>query len=380
MRLEQVQAQEDVLQEHQGLFKMKINEVVLFEADRAAQNAQEINWKQFKTNLAGYAASKGNSDSNRIDAIVWLGLAGHRKAVKLWAPRLGSKAKIKSQAGTLGGFHKSAGGVYNRYIDEITVNPKYGSIYDLNHTNSFILAHELRHRGFNIIRNISALKSQMPNDVDLTPTDGNIMNDEHKMLYAIDGNLRDYGYDEDYWARKYLQCNAIVRNWLSSQPVPSDAPEAFRKDLERIYGKPVEIVAQGEKPKTPVDAIKSGDVKVVQAPEKVAKGAKLPGFIRKLLGLDKKKQTATTPASTGQQTTAAKQSGTQPAAPPAAQPAQQKKAAAAVARVKPKSKSKIGTDAGDGLVWIVAKNSNGFTRVRPDDPRVAQQKAAAGIS
>lgn len=358
---------------------MKIDEVVLFEADRAAQNAQEINWKQFKTNLAGYAASKGNSDINRMDAIVWLGLAGHRKAVKLWAPRLGSKAKIKSQAGTLGGFHKDAGGVYNRYIDEITVNPKYGSIYDLNPRGSFILAHELRHRGFNIIRNISALKSQMPNDIDLSASDGNVMNDEHKMLYAIDGNLESqYGYDEDYWARKYLQCNAIVRNWLSSQPVPSDAPEAFRKDLERIYGKPVEIVAQGEKPKTPVNAIKSGDVKVVQAPEKVAKGAKLPGFIRKLLGLDKKKEPATTtPAPTSPQTKTAKQSG---GTQPAAQPAQQKKAAAAVARVKPKSKSKIGTDAGDGMVWIVAKNSNGFTRVRPDDPRVAQQKAAAGIA
>lgn len=357
---------------------MKINEVVLLEADRAAQNAQEINWKQFKTNLAGYAASMGNSDSNRMDAIVWLGLAGHRKAVKLWAPGLGSKAKIKSQAGTMG-FHSDAGGVYNRYIDQITVNPKYGSIYDFNHTTSFILAHELRHRGFNIIRNISALKSQMPNDIDLSSALGNTMNDEHKMLYAIDGLLSSqYGYDEDYWARKYLQCNAIVRNWLSSQPVPKDAPEAFRKDLERIYGKPVEIVAPGEKPKTPVNAIKSGDVKVVQAPEKVAKGAKLPGFIRKLLGLDKKKEPATTtPAPTSQQTKTAKQSG---GTQPAAQPAQQKKAAAAVARVKPKSKSKIGTDAGDGMVWIVAKNSNGFTRVRPDDPRVAQQKAAAGIA
>jgi len=36
--------------------------------------------------------------------------------------------------------------------------------------------------------------------------------------------------------------------------------------------------------------------------------------------------------------------------------------------------SKIGTDAGDGMVWIVGNNTNAFTRVKPSDERVNKQK------
>jgi hypothetical protein len=36
--------------------------------------------------------------------------------------------------------------------------------------------------------------------------------------------------------------------------------------------------------------------------------------------------------------------------------------------------SRIGTDAGDGMVWIVGNNTNAFTRVKPSDERVNKQK------
>jgi peptidoglycan hydrolase-like protein with peptidoglycan-binding domain len=55
-------------------------------------------------------------------------------------------------------------------------------------------------------------------------------------------------------------------------------------------------------------------------------------------------------------------------------PAQDGQAAAAVARTDDRGRQKIGTDAGDGLVWIVG-NTNALVRVRPNDPRVAAQKA-----
>jgi murein L,D-transpeptidase YcbB/YkuD len=55
-------------------------------------------------------------------------------------------------------------------------------------------------------------------------------------------------------------------------------------------------------------------------------------------------------------------------------PAQDAPAAAAVARTDDIGRKKIGTDAGDGLVWIVG-NTNALVRVRPNDPRVAAQKA-----
>ena len=50
-------------------------------------------------------------------------------------------------------------------------------------------------------------------------------------------------------------------------------------------------------------------------------------------------------------------------------------AVAAVARTDDKGRNRIGTDAGDGLVWIVG-NSNALVRVGPNDPRVAAQKDA----
>jgi peptidoglycan hydrolase-like protein with peptidoglycan-binding domain len=49
-------------------------------------------------------------------------------------------------------------------------------------------------------------------------------------------------------------------------------------------------------------------------------------------------------------------------------------ALAAVRRVG--NPSRVGTDAGDGMVWIIG-NGNFFTRTRPNNPKVAAQKAAA---
>lgn len=43
-------------------------------------------------------------------------------------------------------------------------------------------------------------------------------------------------------------------------------------------------------------------------------------------------------------------------------------------RRKALKSNKIGQDAGDGMVWVVGKNSNALVRVRPNDPRVAEQK------
>ena len=43
-------------------------------------------------------------------------------------------------------------------------------------------------------------------------------------------------------------------------------------------------------------------------------------------------------------------------------------------RRKSLKSDRIGTDAGDGMVWIVGPNTNAFTRVRPSDPRVKEQK------
>jgi peptidoglycan hydrolase-like protein with peptidoglycan-binding domain len=67
---------------------------------------------------------------------------------------------------------------------------------------------------------------------------------------------------------------------------------------------------------------------------------------------------------------------------PAARPAARlvdPQAAAAVAKTDARGRTRIGTDAGDGMVWIVG-NSNALVRVRPNDPRVAAQQAAARVA
>ena len=43
-------------------------------------------------------------------------------------------------------------------------------------------------------------------------------------------------------------------------------------------------------------------------------------------------------------------------------------------RRKSLKSSRIGTDAGAGMVWVVGKNTNAFVRVKPSDPRVSKQK------
>jgi peptidoglycan hydrolase-like protein with peptidoglycan-binding domain len=82
------------------------------------------------------------------------------------------------------------------------------------------------------------------------------------------------------------------------------------------------------------------------------------------------------PATTAPATTAPAQNAPAQNAPAttAPAPAQDGQAAAAVARTDDTGRKKIGTDAGDGLVWIVG-NTNALVRVRPNDPRVAAQKA-----
>jgi peptidoglycan hydrolase-like protein with peptidoglycan-binding domain len=83
-----------------------------------------------------------------------------------------------------------------------------------------------------------------------------------------------------------------------------------------------------------------------------------------------------TPNATPAQNAPAQNAPAAPTQEPAAQaaPAQDAPAAAAVARTDDIGRKKIGTDAGDGLVWIVG-NTNALVRVRPNDPRVAAQKA-----
>lgn len=273
---------------------MKINEFqipqlkekisFLREADQAARKGQEVNWNAFKTNLAGWAAQTGNP-LNRIDALTWLGIAGHPDAKRMYQPSFGEGARIKSDP-NIGQY---VGGQYgdDRFfgdeMDRIDVNPAYIDILNPSAQGSHYLAHELRHRAFTIIRRIPALINNMPADirdelrtVDFSDPRNGSVGAEHAMLYSVDSAGSFQIPDAERWRQKYAECNAVVKDWLSKQPIPKGAAEAFREDLERIYGKPVELVAQGQQPQSDPEAIASGDVGIVEVPPKLAKQAQQP--------------------------------------------------------------------------------------------------------
>ena len=259
------------------------NSILLKEAEKEAVNGQKVNWKAFKTNLAGWAAQTSNAE-NRIDAITWLGIAGHPEAVRTYAttgyPGQDSLGKGVNASNSTDN-PDFAGGYFTPHptlegSDRIELNPKYADIYNFNPSGSHTFAHELRHRGFSIIRRIPALIDNMPSEVrdalrtiDATDPRTTGMGAEHAMLYAMDRG----GYqpeNAEYWRSMYMACNQVVREWLAKQPIPQGAAEAFQEDLARIYGKPVELVAKGETPESDPEAIAAGKVEIVQVPKRLA--------------------------------------------------------------------------------------------------------------
>lgn len=257
--------------------------IFLKEADIAAKKGSQINWNSFKTNLAGWAAQTGNAE-NRIDAITWLGIAGHPEAVRTYTTTgypgqdsLGKGVNASNSTNNpdfAGGYFTPHPGLADS--DRIELNPKYADIYNFNPSGSHTMAHELRHRGFSIIRRIPALIDNMPSEVrdalrtiDNTDPRTTGMGAEHAMLYAMDnGSYKPENVD--YWKKMYMACNQVVREWLAKQPIPQGAAEAFQEDLARIYGKPVELVAKGETPESDPEAIAAGKVEIVQVPKRLA--------------------------------------------------------------------------------------------------------------
>ena len=277
---------------------MKINEfnirqlkervAFLKEADTAARKGQQVNWAAFRTNLAGWAAQTGNP-LNRIDAITWLGIAGHPEAVRLYQPTFGEQVRINSDPT----MDPNVGGWYadDRFMgdemDRVDINARYLDILNPNAQGSHYLAHEIRHRAFTIIRRIPSLINNMPADirdqlrtVDFSDPRTGSVGAEHAMLYSMDSAGSFQIPDAENWRKKYAECNAVVKNWLSKQPIPSGAAEAFREDLERIYGKPVELVPQGQQPQSDPEAIAAGDIKAVEVPPKLANQTQAPNVPR----------------------------------------------------------------------------------------------------
>lgn len=226
---------------------------IVLEQDRAYTRGKQVDWGKFKASLAASGGNFGTGD--RFDSIIWLGMAGDPSGTLQGA--YAKPAKLHHDEPLFGIV--DAAGFFNPMTSNISMNPKSYPSWDVSSTDfSATLAHELRHRGFHICSKIGSIRDNFPSDVkdDIANfgLEGNKWNAEHKMLYAI-----QYGYgfskfrsreEAQYWIDRYNECRRVVRGWLSSFSIPKDAPQALRTELEKIYGKPVELVAPGESPAT----------------------------------------------------------------------------------------------------------------------------------
>jgi len=253
------------------------------DSDPAFTRGERIDWRQFRINLAAHAAST-NNPLQRLDAIMWLGIAGHREAPTMAEPvRIEIGGILSNWAGAEGVFAPGMGiGMSPSLYPQLNATGQQGE------NEAEALSHELRHRGFRIIGRISSLLSRMPSEFRSSisrDSSGSTINDaEHSMIYAMDGIDVSRGSPIDAsnsaevrrWRNAYRQCNEAVRGWLADQPIPRGAPEELRQDLERIYGKPVEFVAPDEVPETPAEAVAEDEAVVIVVPPRVADQAEKP--------------------------------------------------------------------------------------------------------
>jgi len=251
------------------------------DGDQAFTRGERINWEQFQINLAAHAAATNNS-TQRLDAIMWLGIAGHPQATTMARPvEINmSPAWMPGPEGIEGAFMEGYGIAVNRDL--------YPDLNANNEDIAEVLTHELRHRGFRIIGDIPILLQRIPAEYQnaiRSNNSGVSLNDpEHSMIYAMDGLSVDNDRVEDdpdasdvrYWQREYAKVNQAVREWLDDQPIPRGAPEALRQDLERIYGQTVEFVEPEETPVTPPEAVEDEEAIVIIVPPRIADQAEKP--------------------------------------------------------------------------------------------------------
>lgn len=177
-------------------------------------------------------------------------------------------------------------GSYHKIDPEIAANPNEiefdifvsGEVGDLRnprtlHINqSRVIAHELRHRGFQIIDEMPSLKSKMPeiyqtvgswgyaldpkyqpyittkvNSQSMTPS-GKFRHDfylSHAMIYALEHPAVKGHYDDEKqrlaYKDLYWQCERVVRQYLDGKSVPPQGWALLRNQIDKATPDNIEI-------------------------------------------------------------------------------------------------------------------------------------------
>jgi len=248
--------------------------------DDAWNRGQGVDWNAFGAFLA-----MGSYIDPSVDGILALGVVGAKEAQGVFND-LGKPAKINYKKSLWAQFGKWSdqpeGGHMNPVTGVITMNPEELSDNFEASNYNYLLRHELRHRGFKIVREVPSLLAMMPKDLHaaikkgiFAPGDkdfevgklGHSMTEEHKMIYAMDGkNIPD----ASYWRSRYIECAEAATKWIRQRGVnpPKGAPDKLRAFLEKVWKQPVELVAPGETPEPGIVGVK--------VPKSVAQQASKP--------------------------------------------------------------------------------------------------------
>jgi len=280
----------------------------------------------FARNMAALRASKYMPD-NYPDAILFLGFIGDPETKLSWISR---PAKIANydipgiQAAKLP-QHKQgpwpntkpedlpAGSYTTSVIDpEIAANPNelefdiwvHSQYADMRNPRALasnqtrVIAHELRHRGFDIIDNIPALKTRMPEiyqsigswgipvDPRYEPYITKKLNSKymepygregtlrpkhdfyltHAMMYALEYPAIHGHYDDDKqlqaYKKLYMDCERVVRQYLDGKSVPPQGWAILRNEVDKRTPDNVQITIKPG----PDHAVVTGTTKPAENP------------------------------------------------------------------------------------------------------------------
>lgn len=211
-----------------------------------------IDWEKVKASITALSSRRAikfgtTGSTDEIDAIVWLGMTGDparsitdfvslNRAAQIEPARGGDftgklGAIIRGQA-PLGAWKHNPDVIYIN-VDRITFS---GS-------DDETVIHELRHRGLAIARKVVGISLSKE--------------DEHYMIYAKGGKFETSTNQGDgkptkqdlaQWIREYDLINLKVQEYLRKHPIPQGGPEALRKELEKVYGKHVQLILPNQQP------------------------------------------------------------------------------------------------------------------------------------
>ena len=242
----------------------------------------EVDWQQFKAAMAASAIQR--NIPRGIDAIVYLGIIGDpgNTALEVRFKRpvqigmdVSPKGKGYVRPGAMAHYEPNA---YNIYGPKDSTREQVGQDFDIlidfqgeplerQNWNQFqnalsdTVAHELMHRGFEIISRIPSiinkipeptktyfeqrrsydipglLNSKDPNQIQLTPKNQEYF--EHVMIYSVFATTERISYNDKKYSERvqlfrkfYMDIEAAAKNYVLSYPIPAGSLAALRDELD----------------------------------------------------------------------------------------------------------------------------------------------------